>query len=58
MDLLKFLMELDISKYLVVSCMIKFIIGLDILYVKKVVSQGVLIIIFQKSELIHIILYL
>ena len=38
--------------------LIKFVIGLNILYVKKLVSQIALIIIFQESELIHIILYL
>ena len=37
---------------------IKFMIGLDILYVKKVVLQSVLIKILQESEWIHIILYL
>ena len=34
----------------------QFIIGLDILYVKKVILQVVLIIILQESKLIHIIL--
>ena len=35
----------------------QFMIGLDILYVKKVVLQIVLIIILKESELTHIILY-
>ena len=35
----------------------QFMIGLDILYVKKVVLQIVLITILKESELTHIILY-
>ena len=38
--------------------MMKFVIGLDILQVEKVILQIALIIIFQKSEFIYIILHL
>ena len=38
--------------------MIKFVVELNILQVKKVVLQIVLIIILQEPELIHVILYL
>ena len=58
MDLLKFMMELDIQYYLTLYGMMKFIIGLNIFQVKKVILQLVLIIILQNSELIYIILYL
>ena len=40
------------------GCLIKFVIRLNILSVKRVVLQIVLIIILERSELIHIILYL
>ena len=40
------------------DCLIKFVIRLNILYVKKVVLQIVLIIILEGSKLIHMILYL
>ena len=56
MDLLKFMMELDIYYYLVLKVMMQLTRGLDILSVKKVVLQILLIIIFQESESIHIIL--
>ena len=43
---------------LILEYTMQFLIGLIILQQKKVVLQIVLIIIFQVSELIHIILYL
>ena len=52
------MMELDISYYLVLGGMMQFIIGLDIFTMKKVVLQIVVIMIFQESELICIIIYL
>ena len=58
MDLLKFMINLDILYYLIIVIVIKFVIRLNILYVKKVVLQIVLTIILQESELIHMILYL
>ena len=59
MDLLLFLMvKLSIQYYLIMTCLIKFVIRLNILQVKKVVLQIVLIIILERSELIDIILYL
>ena len=58
MDLLKFMMKVNLDYYLIVVGVIKFVIGLDVLYVKKLVSQIVLIKTLQESELIHIILYL
>ena len=51
-------MELDNSYYLVLGGMMQFIIGLDILWVKKRVLLIVLIITLQESELIHLVLYL
>ena len=58
MDFLTFLMELDISYYLVWKNKMQFMIGLDILQVGKVVLDIELVITSQVSVLIHIILYL
>ena len=58
MDFLTFMMELDISYYLVWKNKMQFMIGLDILQVEKVVLDIVLVITSQVSVLIHIILYL
>ena len=55
-DLLKFMMELDIYNYFDLDYMMQFVIGLDILQVKKGVLQVLLITIMQASKLIHIIL--
>ena len=57
MDLLKFIIELDVSCYLIMIGLIKINIGLNILQVKKVLLQIALIVIFEISKLIHIILY-
>ena len=58
MDFLTFMMELDISYYLVWKNKMQFMIGLDILQVGKVVLDIELVITSQVSVLIHIILYL
>ena len=58
MNLLKFMMEVDIYYYLFMEDIMQFIIGLNILLVKKVILQIVLIIVLQESELINIIIYL
>ena len=57
MNLLKFMMEVDIYYYLFMEDIMQFIIGLNILLVKKVILQIVLIIVLQESELINIIIY-
>ena len=49
-------MELDICYYLIRGGVMKFVVGLNILYVKKFVLQIVLIIILQESKLIHEVL--
>ena len=50
MDLSKFMMELDIWYYLVLSDMMKFMIGLNISYVKKGVLHILLVTILQKRK--------
>ena len=47
----------DLWNSVVPGFIIEFMIGLIILYVKKVIIKMVLIVILQESELIHIILY-
>ena len=54
---IKLMMELDNGYYLV-GGMMKFVVRLNILWVKNVVLKIALIIILQESEYIHIILYL
>ena len=58
MDLLKFMIELDIQYYLLIGSMIKFLTMLNILKEKKMVLHIALIIVLKESELIHIILCL
>ena len=58
MDLLKFMIQLDIYYYLVMKNMMQFMMRLDILQVKKVVLHIVLVKILQESKSIHIIFYL
>ena len=58
MDLLKFMIELDIQYYLLIGGMIKFLTMLNILKEKKLVLQMALIIVLKESELIHMILCL
>ena len=56
MHLLEFMMGLDIYYYFDLKNMILFPIGLDILYVQKVVLLMLFLITMQKSKLIHTIL--
>ena len=49
MDLLKFIIKLDIYYYLIIVVVIKFVIRLNSLWVKKVVLQTVFIKIVQVS---------
>ena len=56
MDLLEFIMELDISYYLEVKNMKPFKVGLDILQLKKVVLHMFFLRLKQKSKLIHMLL--
>ena len=58
MDLLKFMMELDIWKYMIMKDILQFMIELIILWIKQVILQIVLIRILQEPELIYITLYL
>ena len=57
MDLLKFMIELDIYYYFSLKNMMQFMIGRDILKVKKVVLHIAFIKFWEESGLIHIILY-
>ena len=59
MDLLEFvLVNLDNYSHLIMDWLIKFVIRLNTLKLKQVVLHIVLITILEKSELIHITLYL
>ena len=58
MDLLKFMMELDIWKYMIMKDILQFMIELIILWIKQVILQIVLIRILQEPEPIYITLYL
>ena len=51
-------MNLDIFYYLIMDCLMKFVLKLNILLVEKLVLKIVLIIILEKSELIHVSLYI
>ena len=55
---IKIMMELDIYYYMIMKDIMQFIIGLNILEVKKVVLKIVLIITLEEPGLIHIIFYL
>ena len=51
--ILLFAIKLLAQRSMIIDCLIKFVIRLNILQVKKVVLQIVLIIILERSELIH-----
>ena len=53
-----FMVKLIIYYYLIMDCLIKFVIRLNMLWMKRVVLQIALIIILEGSHLIHIILFL